>query len=95
MISFKAVLVITVIGVAVKTTIIVKYARSLALNMLPERREIMSERRLKTEMARTIINTEGIVKNTIKFNLSGTFPSRRVLLKKLWEKRTVRKQRRV
>jgi hypothetical protein len=68
------VLVITVTGVVEKTTMIEKYAISLALNLLPGRCEIISEKRLKIEMAKTIINADGIVKKTIKFSRPGISP---------------------
>jgi len=72
----------------------VKYINSLALNLLPGRREIKSINIENIEMPRIISNTAGIVKKTTIFNSPGTSPFWRVSIKKFLEKRTVRIQRR-
>jgi len=89
------VLVINVIGATEKITITAKYAKSLTLNLLPGRFNIKSIKRRKNENPRTIINTAGMVKNTIKCRLPGALPFWKVSLKKFLEKINVRKQRRV
>jgi len=78
-----------VIGAAAKTTTIMKYPKSRALNFIPGRRAIMSPTMLIAAIPRNTKSTAGIVKKTTRFKLPGILLSYRISEKKERENSTV------